>query len=172
LTAESMAIIERLFKAALFVPIMGVLAWWLFASWLDRTLSLAEVGIGFALVAVGFFLGVATIISGGWGFLAIIALVFAALLALVSWQYVYWRRREREQLLTDIRMYAVAIEQDPSNAAAHSFLGETHLKLRNFGEATAGFEKALELDPESRRDRKLLQWAREGRTHYPWTRLE
>jgi tetratricopeptide (TPR) repeat protein len=166
------AIVERFFKAAVFVPIMVLVAWWLFSGWMDRALSAEEAGIGLALTASAFFVGVASIASGGWGFLGVIGLVFCALLALAVWQYVYWRRHERDQLLSDLQTYEDAIERDPSNAAAYSFLGEVHLRLRNFDEATAEFEKALELDPESGKDRKLLQRARERRAHFPWTRLE
>jgi cytochrome c-type biogenesis protein CcmH/NrfG len=71
-----------------------------------------------------------------------------------------------------MKTYQEAIERDPANAAAHSFLAEANLKLRNFEDAALGFEKALELDPESRRDRKLLRWARAHRTHYPWMRMD
>jgi len=170
--SELVAVIERLFKAAIFVPIMGLVAWWLFSSWLEQTLSSEEVFIGLAVTAAAFFIGVGSIVSGGWGFLGVLALVFMALLALAVWQYVYWRRSEREQLLSDMHVFKEAVERDPTNAAAHSFLAEVHLKLREFEEAVAGFEKALELDPQSRRDRKLLQWARERRTHYPWMRLD
>lgn len=172
MTAETVAIIERLFKAAIFIPMIGLVAWWLFASWLDRTLSGLEAGIGLALTAGACLIGIGSIIRGGWGFLGIMAVIFIAVLGLAVWQYVYWRRRDRKRLLDDLHMYELVIDQDPTNAAAYSFLGETHLKLRNFPEAAARFQKALELDPESRRDRKMLQWARQRRAHYPWTRLD
>jgi tetratricopeptide (TPR) repeat protein len=160
---EALAIIERLFKAAIFVPTMALIAWWVFAAWLDRTLDLREAAIAAALLAAAFVLGVISIVRGGWSFMSILGLVYAALLALVCWEYIYWRRRERDHLLAAVTRYREAIEKDPANAAAYSFLGRTLLKLRCFEQAAEALEHALALDPASRSDRDLLELARQGR---------
>jgi len=172
MTPEAMGIIERLFKAAIFVPVMALAAWWIFTNWLERTLTASEALVGFALVGAAFLLGVVSITAGGWGFLGVIGLVYAAVLGVATWEYVYWRRREREHLLSELKKYEEAIERDGRNAAAHSFLGEAHLKLQHFGEAAAAFEKALAIAPESKRDQKLLEQARQRRAQSKWRRLD
>ena len=172
MTPEALGIIERLFKAAIFVPTLGLVSWWIFTNWLDRTLTLQEAAIGFCLVGAAFLLGVISIITGGWGFVGILALVYAAILALAVWEYVYWRRRERDRCLSEVGRYRSAVEKDPMNAAAHSFLGENLLKLRCFDEARAALEKALALDPECKRDQRLVRLARRGRSDARWRRLD
>ena len=147
MTDQPLAIIERLIKALIFVPIMGVLAWWLFANWLDRTLSLSEAAAGAGLLAIAFLLGAISIVSGGWGFLGILAVIYIVLLALACWEYAYWRQRERQHWLDEIAKSEEIIQRDPRFAAAYSFLGQAHMKLRNYDEAVAAFEKTLELDP-------------------------
>jgi tetratricopeptide (TPR) repeat protein len=158
---EFIAMLERLFKAFIFVPCMALIAWWLFSAWLDPTLTLGEGAVGIALLAGAFLLGVISIVSGGWGFLGILALIYVLLLALVVWEYVYWRRREREHWRDQIERYQEAIARDPLNAAAYSFLGHTHLALGSIDEAVSALEQALALDPRSDKDRRLLRRARE-----------
>ena len=172
MTPEAIAFIERIFKAMIFVPMIGLVGWWLFTNWIDRTLSLEEAVTGLFLLGAAFVLGVISIISGGWGFLGVIAVVYLALVALLVWEYIYWRRREREHHLSEIARYQQAVEQDPTNAAAYSFLGENLLSLRRFDEAQVAVEKALQLDPESKRDRRLLRLAKERRPQYPWRRTD
>ena len=172
MTPEALDIIERLFKALIFVPTIALIGWWIFTNLLDRTLTLEEAATGFLLLGAAFALGVISIISGGWGFLGVIAVVYLALVALLVWEYIYWRRREREHHLSEITRYQQAIEQDPTNAAAYSFLGENLMRLRRFDEAQEAFEKALQLDPESKRDRRLLRLAKERRPQYPWRRTD
>ena len=172
MTPEALDIIERLFKAAILVPTLGLVSWWIFTNWLDHTLTLLEAAIGWCLVGAAFLLGVISIISGGWGFIGILALVYAAILALAVWEYVYWRQREREHCLSEVGRYRSAAEKDPMNAAAHSFLAENLLKLGRFEEARAALEKALVLDPESKRDQQLLRVARRGRSEARWRRLD
>jgi len=172
MTPDALGIVERLFKAVLFVPVMALIAWWIFTNWLDRTLSLREAAVGLALLAVAFTLGVSSIVVGGWSFVSVLAGVYLAVLALAGWEYTYWRRRERQDLVSEIAGYQAAIEKDPTNAAAHSFLGEAHLRLRNFEQAEEALQKALELDPESGRDRKLLRMARERRSRMTWWRVD
>jgi len=172
MTPDALAIIERLLKAALFVPVIALIAWWIFTNWMDRALSLQEAAIGFALLTVAGTLGVSSIIVGGWGFVSILAGVYLAVLAVAGWEYVYWRRREREDFTSEIANYEAAVEKDPTNAAAYSFLGEAHLRLCNFEQAEGALERALELDPESKRDRRLLRMARERRSRPTWWRVD
>ena len=172
MTPEAMDIVERLLKAAVFVPIIALVAWWIFTSLLDNTLSPGEAAVGFGLLGAASLLGVISIIRGGWGFLGVLALVYVAGLGLVAWEYVYWRRSEQQRLLADIEKYQETIARDPRNAAAYSFLGETYLRLRSFDEAGAALQKALELAPESKRDLKLLKLARERRSGFRWRRLD
>jgi tetratricopeptide (TPR) repeat protein len=159
--AEAVAIIERLFKAFVFVPCMGLIGWWIFSGWLDNTLSWNEAVIGTILLAAAFALGVISIVSGGWGFVGVLALIYIALLSLLVWEYVYWRRKEREHLFAEVERYQDAIARDPRNAAAYSYLGKTHLALRQPDEAMSALQQALGLDPESHTDRSLMVQARE-----------
>ncbi len=172
MTPDAMAIIEGLFKAFIFVPTMGLIAWWIFAAWMDRTLGGQEAWIGFGLLAIAFMAGVFSIRSGGWGFLGIIAVVYSLLLAIIAHEYVYWRRREREHYEAEIEKFRDAIERDPSNAAAFSYLAEACLHLGRFEEAEAAVEMALELDPDSKKDRRLLKLAQEHRRQFGRPRLD
>jgi tetratricopeptide (TPR) repeat protein len=172
MSVEAVGILERVFKAGIFVPVIALIAWWLLSSWLDRALTTKDVLIGYALLALASLFGLTSIVRGGWGFLGTLAFVYCALLAAACWQYIDWRRREKQRLLEDVARYREAIARDPSNAAAHSFLGETHLKLRDFDDATAALERALELDPKSKRDKELLRQARERRSEIKWRRLD
>jgi tetratricopeptide (TPR) repeat protein len=172
-TAELVSVIERFFKALIFVPIIGLVTWWILSNWLvEQTLKAEEALIGLFFVAVAFFLGVSSIVAGGWGFLGVLAFVYLGLLALGVWQYVYWRRREHEHWLSEVDKYRDAIDRDPRNAAAYSFLGEACLRLSRFEEAQAALEMALELDPASKRDQRLLRQARERRSQIPWLRSD
>jgi len=168
MTSDALAIIENLFKALIFVPCMGLMAWWLFAAWLDKTLDLAEAAVGAGLLAIAFLLGVASIVRGGWGFLGVLATVYVLLLTLACYEYVYWRKREIQHWLDEIDRYVNAADRDPNNAAAYSFLGQAHMKLGNFDDAVAAFEKALELEPESKQDKSLLKRAGEYQSRAPW----
>ena len=173
MTPEAIAIIERLFKAALFIPVIGLVAWWIANNWLvEQTLNATEALVGFAIVGTAFSLGIMAIVSGGWGFLGLIALVYLVVVAVAAWEYIYWRRREKEHYLEEIERYKDAIERDPSNAAAYSFLGQVCLRLSRFDEAEAALEKAVELDPQSKRDRQFLERARERRPYAGWRRIE
>ncbi len=172
MTADAVAIIERLFKAMIFVPTIALVAWWIIAGWMDRTLGPEETCIGLGLLGTAFALGVISIINGGWGFLGIIAVVYLALVALLAYEYVYWRRREHEHYLSEVEKYKAAIERDPNNAAAYSFLGQAYLWLGQFDEAEAALETALERDPQSKKDRRLLTQARERRRQFGWRRLD
>lgn len=173
MTPEAIEIVVRLFKAFIFVPVIGLVTWWILSNWLvEQTLNAEEAFIGLGFVAIAFFLGVGSIIAGGWGFLGVLAIVYVAILGLVAWQYIYWRRREHEHWLSEVEKYEAAIERDPRNAAAYSFLGEACLRLSRFEEAQAALEVALELDPESKRDRRLLSQAKERRSQIPWLRSD
>jgi len=157
---EIVAIVERLFKAFIFVPCMALIAWWLFSAWLDSTLTLGEAAVGTTLLAGAFLVGVVSIVSGGWGFLGVLGFIYLALLGILAWEYIYWRRRERQHLLKAVETYEAAIESDPQNAAAYSFLGKTLLALRRVDEAVTAIERAVALDPESKKDGNLLRDAR------------
>ncbi|MFB3881122.1 MAG: tetratricopeptide repeat protein [Armatimonadota bacterium] len=172
MTPEAVAIIERTLKALVFVPTIGLVGWWILSGWLDRTLGAEEAFVGMGLLLVAFALGVGSIVRGGWGFLGVIAVVYLALMALAAHEYTYWRRREHDHYVDEVSRYKAAIERDPRNAAAYSFLAQACLRLGRFDEAEAALEIALELDPDSKKDRRLLRLARERRTQYPWTRLD
>lgn len=154
-------ILERFFKAFILLPICGAVGWWIFSGLLDKTISLGEALLGFALLAIGLVLGTACIVVGGWGFLQIVAMVFLAILALSSWEYLFFRKRTLQFLADEVARYQTAIERDPTNAAAYSYLGQTYLKQHLPAEAVAAFEKVLELDPEARREKTWLRQARE-----------
>ena len=152
---------ETILKLVIFLPIMGLIGWWLFSAWfVDRALTAEEFVGGSVLLFLAFMFGVKTILLGGWGSLGIVALVYLALLTLAVWEYVHWRRVELRHLHAEIARYRRALELDPTAIGAYSLLGATHLKLSQFEEAAEALEKAVELDPESKQDRRLLERAR------------
>ena len=168
MTPEALAILEGLFKAFIFVPCMALIAWWLFANLMDKILTFAEAAIGALLLFAAFILGVISMAAGGWGFLGILAVIYTLLLVLACWEYIFWRKREIQHWLDEIDRYVNAADRDPNNAAAYSFLGQAHMKLGNFDDAVAAFEKALELEPESKQDKSLLKRAGEYQSRPPW----
>jgi tetratricopeptide (TPR) repeat protein len=161
------AIVERGIKLVIFMPVMGLTAWWLFSAWLEKVLSFEETAVGAGLWALAFVLGAISIVRGGWGFLGILGSVYVLLLALAVWEYVSARKMEQQHLQEEVVRYQQAIERDPKNAAAYAFLGAAHLKLSHFAEAEAALTKALELEPQSRMDRKLLAQARSHQPRLP-----
>lgn len=172
MTPEALDIIERLFKAMVFVPTIALVAWWVFFAWAERVLDATEAWIATGLLLLAFILGVSSIIAGGWGFLGIIAIIYLALLALAVYEYVYWRRREREHYLAALERYRAASEKDPANLAARSYLGETYLKLGRFEEAETILREAVEKEPTSHRDRRLLHLAEARRLPSKWKRVD
>ncbi len=164
-------IVERAIKLVIFMPIMGLTAWWLFSAWLEKALSFEEVVIGGALWCSAFVLGAISIVHGGWGFLGVLSMVYVLLLALAVWEYISARKIDQQHLQDEVERYRHAIDLDPRNAAAYSFLGATYLKLSRFAEAEEILLRALELEPESRMDRKLLAQARGHQARLPqhWT---
>ncbi len=157
---EALAIVERLFKGLFLASSLGVVAWLLFTSWMERVLNLGEFCIGLALLTGAFLLGVLTILRGGWGFLGVIGMVIAALLGLAVWDYIFWKKHERQCLLDRIERGRELIDIDPKNAVAYSIMGKSLLQMERYDEAVAALEKAVELDPESRKDARLLEHAR------------
>jgi tetratricopeptide (TPR) repeat protein len=160
-------IVERAIKLAIFMPVMGLTAWWLFSAWLEKSLSTEETIVGGGLWASAFILGALSIVHGGWGFMGILGSVYVLLLGLATWEYISARKMEQDHLRDEVEKYRHAIDLDPRNAAAYSFLGATYLKLSRFGEAEEMLAKALELEPESRMDRRLLTQARQHQPRLP-----
>lgn len=167
MSGETVAIIERIYKAAILVPVLAVTGWWVVTNWMEGTLQLRQAVIALALLAAAFSIGVVWIASGGWSFLSLLVVIYAALVGFAVWGYTAVRNCERSQLLEQVDACRETLEADPGNGGAWSYLGEAYLRLRRFEEAQEALERALELDPESRRDRALLQQARERR---PWGR--
>ena len=154
---------ETVLKLAIFLPMMGMIGWWLFSAWfVDRALHTDEFVVGSMLLFIAFMFGVTSIMHGGWGVFGVLAIVYVALLTLAVWEYVHWRRVELQHLHSEVIRYQRAIELDPKATGAYSLLGATYLKLYRYDEAIAMLEKALELDPESKEDRRLLARARRG----------
>lgn len=160
-------VVERAIKLVIFISVMGMVAWWLFSAWLEKALSLNEAAIGGGLWAFAFMLGAISIVNRGWGFLGILGLVYVLLLALACWEYISARKMEQDHLREEVEKYRHAIELDPKNIAAYSFLGATYLKLSRFEEAEEMLQTALELDPESKLDRRLLAQARGHQSRLP-----
>lgn len=64
----------------------------------------------------------------------------------------------------DIEKYQQMIAFDPKNAAAHSYLGETYLKLGKYDEAIESFETVIGLLPErSEKEQYKLRTAIEAK---------
>ncbi len=162
-----LAIVERGIKLVIFMPVMGLTAWWLFSAWLEKVLSFEETAVGAGLWAFAFLLGAISIVRGGWGFVGVLGSVYVLLLALASWEYISARKMEQQHLREEVERYQQAIDLDPRNAAAYAFLGATYLKLSRFTEAEAMLSKALELEPESRMERRLLAQARSHQPRLP-----
>jgi tetratricopeptide (TPR) repeat protein len=154
-------VVVSIIKAFFFVPVMGLIGWWIFSAYLEKALSLLEAVSGLFLLGVAILLGTVSIANGGWGFLGILGLVYLTLLALAAWEYIYHAKKKQEFLAEEIEKYNLAIERDPTNAAAYSYLGRTYMKLNRGKEAVEALEKAIAIDPTSRYEATYLQHAQE-----------
>lgn len=154
-------LVETVIKLIIFMPIMGLVGWWLFWAWFsDKEITAEEFGVGAVLWAVAFCIGARSIMLGGWSSFTVLGFVYLGLLTVAVSQYLHWRRVELQHLQSEVTRYQRAIEKDSTAIAAYSLLGQTYLKLRRFDEAEAALQRALEMDPESKDDRRFLEKAR------------
>jgi tetratricopeptide (TPR) repeat protein len=154
-------VFDTIIKLVIFLPPMVLVAWWLFSDWLlEKALRIEEFGVGLALWTIAFCFGLKSILAGGWSSTTIVGLVYLALLVLAVWEYLHWRKVELKHLESEVSRYQRAIAKDPTAIAAYSLLGETYLKLRLYEEAEAALEQAVQMDPESKSERRLLAKAR------------
>lgn len=135
--------------------ICGGIVFWLISGWLERELAAWEAVVGvFAALAL---LGLAIKLSDTLWSLVLLAGVIAV--GAVLFRYMpelTGKKRVRQMMQADIEMYEKALQFDPRNVAAHSFLGDKYIQLGQLDLAIEHYRKALELDPKLGSERKKL----------------
>lgn len=122
---------------------------------MNRVVSLAE---GFLLG--GLTIGIIVLLVQSIGtihFFWLLAALLAAVLALRGWPRRVHSQRRREMLEADIRQCRVALQRDPQNAAAYSYLGRAFEQLGRLEEAVEAYQQALALAPGEYEDRHRLE---------------
>ena len=149
------------------IPTMKVLHYWMVEkTWGGGTALMVLLGM-FAILGV-------TWCSAG----TTAAFIFTALLLLATGLMpAVAQRTERRALKEmrdeDIRRYQNTLRFDPSNTAAHAFLGEAYLEREQYDEAIAEFEQAVALEMHQadahtyRYKLQRAQAARDGATRKP-----
>lgn len=135
------------------IPILVVLNAWLVHQ---------SLGSGEATVLLMTLVGVLALVIKFWGHPVSYILLVLVLLA-CGLSPVLSSRLDRRALVEmdneDIRKYKLALEHDPRNAAARSFLARVYLKQKRYDEAIEQFQLALEAYPDSIEDQRLLKKA-------------
>ncbi|NCO90279.1 MAG: hypothetical protein COZ06_12240 [Armatimonadetes bacterium CG_4_10_14_3_um_filter_66_18] len=121
-----------------------------------------SIGGGTALCLMVALGGMFGMIIGNWG--KPVSFVLLALLllscALSPWVAARLDKAGLARLDNeDMRKYQLALQHDPKNAAAHSFLAQLYLKQKRYDDAIEHFQLSLEAYAESPKDRHLLQRA-------------
>ncbi len=121
-----------------------------------------SIGGGMACCLMIGLVGVFGMIMGNWGkpasFILLALLLLACALSprvAARWEKAGLARLDNE----DIRKYQLALEHDPRNAAAHSYLAQIYLKQKRYDDAIEHFQLSLAAYAESPKDRHLLQRA-------------
>ena len=142
---------------AIVALVCGGAAYWILSAAFEKELAAWEaLALIFGLIA---FAGVAIRLSKtGWffpflGIIGIIAVVIIYLPPLLS------DKKRREMWCDDIIKYRQALDFDPLNVAAYSFLGDAYLKLGDIDQAIENYRKAIELDPKLIEEKQKLAHA-------------
>ncbi|MGD0113917.1 MAG: tetratricopeptide repeat protein [Armatimonadota bacterium] len=151
---EAVALVGKMIFCALvsFTAVFLVLS-----AWFDRKISGSEATILLLGVLAIEMLGMWLSSRGGAGMLllAVIVLgtpvVFYLMAKLSDWRLV--RSFDEE----DIAKYQEAIDLDPKNVAAHSFLGDVYRRQRKLERAIQEYKAALALDRTLKSDRFWVQ---------------
>jgi len=141
-------------KVAIVSFLAGGGAYWIFSAWMNRTLSIAEAGgLMAGLVVATFFLVSFALDADFAAIFALLLIVAAGVFGV--WQYSHFADRRLSNRFDeeDIARYLEAIDLDPSNAAAHSLLGDMYRKQQKYEQALHEYEEAVRISPELQEER-------------------
>jgi len=137
--------------------ICGAAVMRIFSAVAEKELSLWEAAI--IMIGILLFASIAIKLSKTVFFLPFLALMGVIAIVVPQSLAVMNRRRKQRLIERNIQRYQHALNFDPKNVAAHSYLGDTYMKLAQFNLAIEHYEKALELDPKLSVEKHKLERA-------------
>jgi hypothetical protein len=143
-----------LVRVVLCSAVCGGGGYWVISAWANRRLSATEAVTLLAGVVVFMFVGVRLALLASTGvFMLFVALLAAGAFGLHSYSSFVDRRMHQQFDEEDIAKYRAALELDPKNAAAHSFLAKTYRRQGRLDLALAEYQAALRIDPSLQEER-------------------
>jgi tetratricopeptide (TPR) repeat protein len=137
--------------------VMGGLLLWIFGEYLDKTLEAWEAA---GLMALDIVLLAVAIQLMPTIFYYPFLLGLVGLAYLISYiPQVRSARARRNLWEDDLLRFQRAIDFDPKNVAAYSFMGDTYLKLDDLDNAIESWHKALELQPSLKPEQEKIRKA-------------
>ncbi|NIM05652.1 MAG: tetratricopeptide repeat protein [Armatimonadetes bacterium] len=147
----------KIFQWVLVALICFGFAYRLIAAWLERELAGWE-----AAALLGGLLGFAVLamkLSETRWFIPFLFAVLVIMFILRSIPGRLAEARKQQLLQADLETYRKALDFDPRNVAAYSFLADTYMKLGAVDQAIAHYRQALEVDPNLFEEKKKLEKA-------------
>jgi tetratricopeptide (TPR) repeat protein len=129
----------------------------LIVAWFDRELAAWEAAL--LLCALLGFGSLALKLSDSLWFYPLLAGTLIVMMILRTIPARIAERRKQEMLQADIEAYQKALDFDPRNVAAYSFLGDTYMRTGDVDRAIEYYRKALEVDPKLLEEKKKLEKA-------------
>jgi len=135
--------------------------YWVLSAWFERKVRGREAVLLLAVLVFVLYLSIATTMHGSP--VGMLFPIVVLVLALIASQLLQWADRRQFQAFDDedIARYQEALEIDPRNVAAHTFLAETYRRRGQPELAILEYEAALQLDPSLKEERYWLERLRE-----------
>jgi tetratricopeptide (TPR) repeat protein len=142
---------------AIVALVCGGAAYWLVSAAFEKELAAWEALIG--IIGIIAFAGVAIKLSKTIWFLPFLGIIGVAAALITFLPPLLSDKKRREMWIKDLAKYRHALDFDPKNVAAYSFLGDTYTKLGDYDQAVENYRKALELDPTLVEEKQKLAFA-------------
>lgn len=127
------------------------------SAWFDRKISGSETAILLTGVLVVQFIGFSLSLRGGPGMLLLAVAILGTPLIFYGLAKVSDKRLVTSFDEEDIAKYRAALDFDPKNIAAHSYLADTYRRQGKLSEAIEEYKAALQLDPSLKNERYWVQ---------------
>ncbi len=127
------------------------------SAWFDRKISGSEAALLLAGVLVVQVIGFSLSLRGGPGMLLLAVIILGTPLVFYGLAKVSDKRLVSAFDEEDIAKYQAALDFDPKNIAAHTYLADTYRRQGKLSEAIEEYKAALQLDPSLKNERYWVQ---------------
>jgi tetratricopeptide (TPR) repeat protein len=145
--------------------------YWVLAAWFDHRLSGVEAAVLLASLLVFDVIGIRlTLLSGIVSFLLLMLLIAVVVVSGLCYLKRMNRRQHEQFDAADIATYLKALDLDPKNAAAHSFLAKIYRRQGKLELALQEYQAAVQLEPSLQEERFWVARLKEelsGERHCP-----